>query len=295
MNISSKVYSKRHVRRKRKLEVEIQMQRFDLGSQEIAPEILAKQSVKQDKHTEASEEAFSDTNTTNSAEPSNNCSKQQEFAYVNAPDEALTNQATCSEDENIIPSDNYTGSVRDLSSEEECNYNENTLREFICQWTSGHKIPHNAVSELLQHLKTYKEFSSLPRDARTILKTPRSTDVKIISPGKYVHFGIENNLIRILDEGLKSPVKSDWKTYSARVMHQFQSFEEGKRNIGHFEEFSELSGNETGCAKQKSGSGRKVTKRKLEFADESSDEDALKIPTKFQVEIWRKQSPQGTY
>ncbi|CAG7724373.1 unnamed protein product, partial [Allacma fusca] len=84
-------------------------------------------------------------------------------------------------------------------------------------------------------------------------------------------------------KGLKSPGKSDWKTYSARVMHQFRYFEEGKQNIGHFEEFSELNGNETRSAKQKSRTGRVVTKRKLEFVDESSDEDAAKIPTKFQL------------
>ncbi|CAG7820257.1 unnamed protein product [Allacma fusca] len=138
MNISSKVYSKRHVRRKRKLKVEIQMQRFEVGS-----------------------------------------------------------QATFSEDDNLIQGDSDNGSGTDLSSsEEECTYSENTLREFICQWTSGHKIPHNAVSELLQHLKNNKEFSLLPRDARTILKTPRSTDIKIMSPGKYVHFGIEKILFK---------------------------------------------------------------------------------------------------
>lgn len=57
------------------------------------------------------------------------------------------------------------------------------------KWAVKFQIPHNAVNSLLDILHDY--HPNIPKDARTLLKTPRHYDVKEISGGSYYHFGIE--------------------------------------------------------------------------------------------------------
>lgn len=56
------------------------------------------------------------------------------------------------------------------------------------------QIPQNAVSSLLEILNIY--HPKLPRDSRTLLRTPRHCDVKEIAGGSYTHLGIKSSLVR---------------------------------------------------------------------------------------------------
>jgi hypothetical protein len=55
------------------------------------------------------------------------------------------------------------------------------------------KLPCTALNDILKLLKPI--LPNLPIDYRTILNTPRNTKVKIVTPGKYIHFGLESGLI----------------------------------------------------------------------------------------------------
>ena len=85
----------------------------------------------------------------------------------------------------------YTGNNNNTSSIK--------IQTFLTSWSLKHNIPHNAISELLKQLKSHKPcFSELPVDARTLLKTPRSTVIRSVPPGEYYHFGLVNGILNTL-------------------------------------------------------------------------------------------------
>ena len=72
----------------------------------------------------------------------------------------------------------------------------------LAVWKTGNpSVSHSALSSLLCILQPY--FPALPKDARTLLKTPSSSlivnDIQSVSGGSYFHFGIENEIKKILD------------------------------------------------------------------------------------------------
>lgn len=75
----------------------------------------------------------------------------------------------------------------------------------LSSWAGRNNITHKALSELLVIMQ--KNHISVPKDARTLLKTPRNTglQIKTISPGFYFHFGLTNclkNLLELLSKEL---------------------------------------------------------------------------------------------
>jgi hypothetical protein len=71
------------------------------------------------------------------------------------------------------------------------------LREDLRKWSVKHGVSHVAVSSLLCILRTHKCFN-LPRDARTLLHTPRTVEIDDVASGSYAHLGIEYNLRKLL-------------------------------------------------------------------------------------------------
>ena len=73
------------------------------------------------------------------------------------------------------------------------NCGENKLAKDLESWTIKHAISHTAVSELLSILHVHHPH--LPKDARTLLKTPTTATtkdcIKLVSGGSYYHFGLE--------------------------------------------------------------------------------------------------------
>lgn len=110
-------------------------------------------------------------------------------------------------------SDYYcTSESDDKSSDEEIDKNEETVwdeliknEEKFCMSDTilvnelGNifrecKISHSAINQILHVLLPF--HPSLPRDARTILKTPRETAVTILENGQYSHIGLITGLLK---------------------------------------------------------------------------------------------------
>jgi len=71
------------------------------------------------------------------------------------------------------------------------------IKDEIAYWALQYKVKHNALDALLVILKKYVD-QTLPKCARTLLKTPRNTIVRTVNPGSYCHFGIVSGLIEVL-------------------------------------------------------------------------------------------------
>lgn len=68
-----------------------------------------------------------------------------------------------------------------------------SFSELLRQWAVGEDIRHSSLKSLLDLLRNHGH-EELPKDPRTLLKTPRSTDLKDCPPGKYLHVGLEKGL-----------------------------------------------------------------------------------------------------
>lgn len=94
--------------------------------------------------------------------------------------------------ENIESDDEFLSDWEDILDE---NFDEKPedISEFLKGWALQYKIKHNALSNILRYLKT-NHFPELPIDARTLMQTPKNRNDIEISPGRYVHIGIKENL-----------------------------------------------------------------------------------------------------
>lgn len=94
-------------------------------------------------------------------------------------------------------------SCEELSSSSKCSdknddtlYNPTTksnsgLEFIIASWAIRHNITHLTLDDLLTSLNKCSQFKHLPKESRTLLKTPTTTTViKSIKGGVYHHFGI---------------------------------------------------------------------------------------------------------
>lgn len=72
------------------------------------------------------------------------------------------------------------------------------LTNELCKWANEFQINQIALTSLLQVLSRHGH-NDLPRDARTLLNTPRSGthDIKTLSKGQYVHYGLLKALTSI--------------------------------------------------------------------------------------------------
>jgi len=82
---------------------------------------------------------------------------------------------------------------------------EGNIKSSLMQWSLKHNVSHIALNDLLKLLKFH--IPELSVDARSFLGTCREIKNKIIEPGQYYHFGVENcikNLIRYSNDFPKS-------------------------------------------------------------------------------------------
>lgn len=74
------------------------------------------------------------------------------------------------------------------------------LRAFTLECVDAY-LNHNQINIFLNIFRQHRCFSHWPKDARTILKTPREPgNICPLSGGKYVHFGLETAIVDILKE-----------------------------------------------------------------------------------------------
>jgi len=72
-----------------------------------------------------------------------------------------------------------------------------------------HRISHVAINELLENLQIWLPNENFPKDARTLLKTPRSVQSTEIGNGWLYYFGMETFLTQKINLGLKNNVSFD--------------------------------------------------------------------------------------
>jgi hypothetical protein len=81
------------------------------------------------------------------------------------------------------------------------NIQRRRIRRQIAKWAIDNNIPLSKVSSLLKIMKQHKHLEQLPSDARTLLKTMTSTNIKPIgNNGSYAYIGITNHLKRIIND-----------------------------------------------------------------------------------------------
>ncbi|XP_031348731.1 uncharacterized protein LOC116174854 isoform X1 [Photinus pyralis] len=73
------------------------------------------------------------------------------------------------------------------------------LQEQLANWALIFNVNLNAVSALLHIINNFTTYS-LPKDARTLLQTPRHTIVKSMGRGQYLHLGLENALKKMINQ-----------------------------------------------------------------------------------------------
>ncbi|KYQ51475.1 hypothetical protein ALC60_09420 [Trachymyrmex zeteki] len=64
------------------------------------------------------------------------------------------------------------------------------------RWTIKNNITHVALNELISLIQC--KYPELPKDARTLLGTPRMVNTNVVSPGYYYHFGLSNCIETLL-------------------------------------------------------------------------------------------------
>lgn len=70
---------------------------------------------------------------------------------------------------------------------------ENELRDNLAKWVNENRIAKRAVNSLLSILNS-AGFDSLPKDYRTLLKTPTDVQITNTGGGEYWYNGLKNNL-----------------------------------------------------------------------------------------------------
>lgn len=126
-----------------------------------------------------------------SDQPINNV-ESTEYTATSTPEELNCHQVL--PDHNII-----TSKVTATPLSPKYDSNKETIEKLI-NWSVKYNIKRSAVSSILSILKVHQCFQELPKDSRTLLKTPRTICLREISPGKYCHFSLVNSLQNILQK-----------------------------------------------------------------------------------------------
>lgn len=74
------------------------------------------------------------------------------------------------------------------------NCESESFEEKLKTWAVKYKIKLNALDGLLMILRDEECGQFLPKDSRTLLKTPRTSVIKNVEPGHYCHFGLRVGL-----------------------------------------------------------------------------------------------------
>jgi len=85
------------------------------------------------------------------------------------------------------------------------NPTSHNISQELVSWSIGNNISHVAINGLLKILRSNFPSTALPKDARTLLKTPRKIDIQNIAGGSFHYFGIKSFLVK----ALAKPVADD--------------------------------------------------------------------------------------
>jgi len=153
-----------------------------LPPNKLATEIVTLQNKNEPKQqTSNSSENVIYSNASDDVDDSTMLSVDNHSSSINSPSED-----TCFDDNNLCMPLTSIGCDNNNSF-------ENKLRHLI----SKYHVSHNFINELLIVLRS--EGLKIPKDVRTLLKTPRAHEIVNIHPGSYIHIGIEFLIRPILE------------------------------------------------------------------------------------------------
>lgn len=81
--------------------------------------------------------------------------------------------------------------------------NGSNLRKSLAEWAVEDNIPGTSLRKLLLILRKHQCFVDLPKDHRSLLKTPRKVYTKIVEPGRYCHFDLSTWLAKIAGTAIR--------------------------------------------------------------------------------------------
>lgn len=82
------------------------------------------------------------------------------------------------------------------SSEGDCSNSQKSFNDELASWATKYQVQRAAVNDLLALLK--KQGHALPKDARTLLGTPKEVTVLSKCGGQYIYFGIKHGITQVL-------------------------------------------------------------------------------------------------
>jgi len=141
---------------------------------------------------------------------------------------------TSSSDSDITETDNYSDSNsdrNDFSIEKENIIarpeKELTFVEKLADSCSRTNMNHVQINSILSVLRQHKCLARLPKDARSLLKTPRHRIIpRTVHPGEYIHIGIKSNILNMLsktaDTDIPSTILFDFSTDGANIYKNVQ-------------------------------------------------------------------------
>jgi hypothetical protein len=73
-----------------------------------------------------------------------------------------------------------------------------SIRDNLINWTAQFQISHVAITALLSILRKHGFDSYLPKNSKTLMRTPRYTNVRKVAPGEYFHNGLRSGIMAFL-------------------------------------------------------------------------------------------------
>ena len=77
-----------------------------------------------------------------------------------------------------------------------------SLKAVLSQWAVKCMIPHHSLRKLLHLIRIHIPLLSLPLDSRTLLKTPRHSEVLNIQGRLYCHFKLRKAIKKMIEKRL---------------------------------------------------------------------------------------------
>lgn len=119
------------------------------------------------------------------------------------------------DDSIICSSEEESGTDSDSQPELEDGINDDSIVEELAQWASDNNITRQAVGQLLEILN--KRGHNLPKDARTLLQTPRHVTTVEKCGGRYCYFGMASCLQIIVNRNKDFIEKNDFIKLSVNI------------------------------------------------------------------------------
>lgn len=116
----------------------------------------------------------------------------EEESGLHASDSESDNSSDFGFNENVDSSD-----VDSINGDDNiCEEDEPTFQEKIATWCTENRTTRSGVNQLLEILRS--EGHPLPKDARTLLQTPRVIHTEDRCGGTYAYFGLKSSIIKVL-------------------------------------------------------------------------------------------------